>query len=265
MTRRWLFGTSLAALPVFVFAVTAPGLAGAQPQQPPPPAVAAPPIAQPQPPPPPPPAVAAPERPMRFILTGGTVVIGTRVGEDAEFFTINTSTGLVRVRKSDIASMDYNVTSGAAPVVQQPQQPIVSTPVPAYTYARPRKPGRGLLVAGTIVFSISYGLTVFAATVASVDNPDAFLLLLPVAGPIVYGASSDDVEGEAFALLFNLSVVQGAGLLMLIIGASKGSSSSNESQTAAAPNELDLGGGASVRVDPVLVAGVQGLAFSGRF
>jgi hypothetical protein len=73
------------------------------------------------------------------------------------------------------------------------------------------------------------------------------------------------VEGEGFALLFNLSVVQGAGLLMLIIGASKSSSSSSEGQTAEAPNELLLGGGASVRVDPVLAAGVQGLAVSGHF
>jgi hypothetical protein len=202
---------------------------------------------------------------MRFILTGGTVVIGTRVGEDGEFFTVSTSSGLVRVRKSDIASMDYNVGGGTA-VVQTPPPPAYpTTPTYNYTPARPRRPGRGLLIAGTIVFSISYGLTVFGATIASVDNSDAFLLLLPVAGPIVYGAASNDVEGESFALLFNLSLVQGAGLLMLIIGASKGSSAPEDGAQALEPNRFQLGRHIDVRVDPVLTSGLQGLALSGLF
>lgn len=263
MTRAWLTRTTIAFLPAIVISLSVPGVVWAQPlDQPPPPAIAA----QPQPPPPPPVVNAPPERPMRFILTGGTVVIGTRVGEDAEFFTVNTPSGLVRVRKSDVASMDYNVSAGT-------QAPLVTPPPPAlppatfnYTAARPSRPGRGLLIAGTIMFSITYGLTVFGATIASVDNSDAFLLLLPVAGPVVYAAASDDVDSGdgSLALFINLTLLQGAGLIMLIVGASKQASASRQGQQSLAPNELRIGQ-ADLRFDPVVTPGLQGLAVSGHF
>jgi len=261
MTRRWLFRSTLALLPAVVISLSVPAVVWAQPQNPPPPAVAAQPIEQP----PPPPVAAPPERPMRFILTGGTVVIGTRVGEDSEFFTVNTASGLVRVRKADVASMDYNVASGtqAAPVATP--APTLPPPTFNYTAARPSRPGRGLLIAGTIMFSITYGLTVFGATIASVDNSDAFLLLVPVAGPVIYAAVSDDVSSGdgALALFINLTLLQGAGLLMLIIGASK-SASANQPAQALAPNQFRLGQ-ADLRIDPVVSPRLQGLALSGHF
>jgi len=65
-----------------------------------------------------------------------------------------------------------------------------------YTATPPRRPGRGLLIAGTIMFSITYGLTVFGATIASVDNSDAFLLLLPWRA-VVYAAVDEDVADDA--------------------------------------------------------------------
>lgn len=261
MTRRWLSRITLTVLPAVVISLSAPSVALSQPQNPPPPAVAAPPIAQS---PPPPVAQAPVERPMRFILTGGTVVIGTRTAEDAEFFTVNTANGLVRVRKSDVASMDYNTTAGtAAPqVAPGPQLP---PPTFNYTATRPSRPGRGLLIAGTIMFSITYGLTVFGATIASVDNSDAFLLLLPVAGPVVYAAVADeDTDDGSLALFINLTILQGAGLIMLIIGAAKGSSAPSQNAHTLAPNELRIGQ-ADVRVDPVVTPGLQGLAVSGHF
>lgn len=263
MTRRWLSRTTVAFLPAIVISLSVPGVVWAQPQpQPPPPVVSA----QPQPPPPPPAVPAQAERPMRFILTGGTVVIGTRVGEDAEFFTVNTASGLVRVRKSDVASMDYNVSAGttqAPPAVAPAQQ--LPPPTFNYTAQRPSRPGRGLLIAGTIMFSITYGLTVFGATIASVDNSDAFLLLLPVAGPVVYAAASDDVDADdgSLALFINLTLLQGAGLIMLIVGASKGASA-RQGERALMPNELRIGR-ADVRFDPVVTPSLQGLAVSGHF
>lgn len=260
MNRRWLFRTTLTVLPAVTISLMVPSVARAQPQNPPPPALPAQPQQQPTPAPIAPPV---PERPMRFILTGGTVVIGTRVGEDAEFFTVNTASGLVRVRKSDVASMDYNVTAGTATPTITPQ-PQLPPPSFNYTATRPTRPGRGLLVAGTIMFSISYGLTVFGATIASVENSDAFLLLLPVAGPVVYAAVADeDTSDGSLALFINLTLLQGAGLLMLIIGASKSSSASRPGQSELAP-QLRLGQ-VDLRVDPIASPRLQGLALSGHF
>lgn len=263
MTRRWLCRTTLAVLPAVVITLSVPSVVLAQPQNPPPPVVAPPPVAQPSPP-----AVApAPtERPMRFILTGGTVVIGTRVAEDAEFFTVNTASGLVRVRKSDVASMDYNVTAGTqAPPTVAPQGPQLPPPTFNYTATRPSRPGRGLLIAGTIMFSITYGLTVFGATIASVENSDAFLLLLPVAGPVVYAAVADEDTGDgSLALFINLTLLQGAGLIMLIVGASKSASARREGSQADLPSHFRIGQ-ADLRVDPVVTPRLQGLALSGHF
>lgn len=264
MTRRWLCRTTLAVLPAVAIALSVPSVVLAQPQDPPPPAIPAPPIAEPAPQP------AAPvvaERPMRFILTGGTVVIGTRVAEDAEFFTVNTASGLVRVRKSDVASMDYNVSAGTqAPAIAPQPPPQQQLPPPSFNYTatRPSRPGRGLLVAGTIMFSISYGLTVFGATIASVENSDAFLLLLPVAGPVVYAAVADEDTGDgSLALFINLTLLQGAGLIMLIVGASKSAAARREGQTGL-PAQFRIGQ-ADLRVDPVVSPSLQGLALSGHF
>lgn len=260
MTRRLLRRATLAFLPVVAISLSVPAIVQAQPQ-PAPLAVPAPPVVQP-----PPPAVAAApsERPMRFMLTGGTVVIGTRVAEDAEFFTVNTVSGLVRVRKSDVASMDYNVTAGTQVQVVAPTPPLPPATF-NYTAARPSRPGRGLLIAGTIMFSITYGLTVFGATIASVENSDAFLLLLPVAGPVVYAAASNDVEADdgTLALFINITLLQGAGLIMLIVGASKQAAASREGE-ALAPNQLRMGQ-ADLRIDPVVTPSLQGLALSGHF
>jgi hypothetical protein len=256
MTRRWLSRTTLAVLPAVVISLSVPAVALAQPQNPPPPAI---PAQQP-----PPPIVQSPaERPMRFILTGGTVVIGTRMAEDAEFFTVNTATGLVRVRKSDVSSMDYNVMSGTqAPVTMAPA-PQLPPPTFNYTASRPRRPGRGLLIAGIILFSVSYGLTVFGASIAAVDNDSALLLFVPVAGPVLFAAVDEASDGSV-ALFINLTILQAAGLIMLVIGATKGSSAPEQTAASHLPNSLRIGR-AEVRLDPVISPRLQGLALSGHF
>lgn len=263
MTRRWLFVSALVSLPAVVISLSVPMVAWAQPYQPPPPAVPGPPVAQPAPPPA---APAVQERPMRFMLTGGTVVIGTRVGEDAEFFTVNTASGLVRVRKSDVASMDFNVSAGTTTVPTVAAAPSLPPPTFNYTATPPRRPGRGLLIAGTIMFSITYGLTVFGATIASVDNSDAFLLLLPVAGPVVYAAVDEDVADDGtLALFVNITLLQAAGLIMLIVGASKASGGSRTAPAQARlPGQFRLGQ-ADLRLDPVVTPRVQGVALSATF
>lgn len=241
-------------------ALGAPALAQRQPPPPEPP----PPVASPAPPEAEPP-VATNERPMRFVLTGGNVVIGTKIGEDAEFYTVQTASGPVRIRKSDIAFMDFNVQAGTTaptmpmqppqPVYAPPAYPPVSPPVAPYP-ARPRRPGRGLFIAGVIVFSVFYGLTALGGTIASTESPSALWLLIPVAGPLVFYAAGD-ADKDAFGILLVDSVAQAAGLVMWIMGRSIMDAAEEEGQVA---NPFRIADG--VDLLPVTTAQAQGAVLS---
>ncbi len=90
-------------------------------------------------------------------------------------------------------------------------------------------------------------------------------MLLPVAGPVVYAAVADEDTGDgSLALFINLTLLQGAGLIMLIVGASKSASARREGGQAELPSQFRIGQ-AELRVDPVVTPSLQGLALSGHF
>ncbi len=235
--------------------------AAAQPA-PPPPVVPTAPSAEP--------VVVANERPMRFVLTGGNVVIGTKTGEDAEFYTVQTASGAVRIRKTDIAFMDFNTDAGATPPLVQgaappptytPPPPMYApvAPPPVAPYpARPRRPGRGLFIAGVIVFSVFYGLTALIGTIASTEESSALWLLIPVAGPLVFYATGSP-DRDAFGLLLVDSLAQAGGLTMWIVGRSI----MDAAEGGQASNPFEVADG--VELVPLVTTRTQGAGLSLRF
>ncbi|MBI2894147.1 MAG: hypothetical protein HYY06_11400 [Deltaproteobacteria bacterium] len=158
-------------------------------------------------------------RPMRFVMAGGNLVVGRRVGEDPEFVWIVLDGQLARVRKAEISSMDFRVDEPAPPA-----SPPVALPSHHETRALPqtfeiaeppRRRGRGLVIWGAILLGISYGLSSLAAL--SQESESAILLAIPIVGPALY-ATTDDVKDDDITLFIGLSLVQAAGALMLYFG-----------------------------------------------
>lgn len=155
------------------------------------------------------------ERPLRFFLTGGNSFVATRIGEDAEFFWVRAPDGrLARVRKDEIARMSYELD--AAPPPRAPARPPSLLPLDEDDElgARPSPPGRGLVVGGAVLFGIFYGGTLLFAPGA--EGPGE-LLLIPFFGPVVYGLARES-PGEDVGGLAVVSVLQGAGALMIYLG-----------------------------------------------
>lgn len=159
--------------------------------------------------------VVANERPMRFVLTAGTVVIGTRVAEDAEMWTVQTQGGLVRIRKTDVAYMDFRTTeptttqAGAAVPVAAP---VAAPPPPV----QPRR-RRGLLTAGISALAATYAITAAVGGIVSIWDADANWMFVPVAGPMIY-YKAGDLDRDVFGLLLLSTIFQGAGMVAMIIG-----------------------------------------------
>jgi hypothetical protein len=230
-------------------------------------------LAQPEPPPPqaPPPtdqpAVVSNERPMRFVLSGGNVVVGTKIAEDAEFYTVQTATGPVRIRKTDVSFMDFNTQGGAAPVAPANPQPTYAppptyapVPPPVAPYpVRPRRPGRGLFIAGVIIFSIFYGMSFLYGTIGSTEEMPDLWLLLPVAGPLIFYATGTP-DRDSLGLLLVDSIAQAAGLIMWIAGKSQMDRAEEEQ---AAQNPFRIADG--VDLFPAVTTRVQGLALRATF
>jgi hypothetical protein len=203
-----------------------------------------------------------PPQPMRFILTNGTVLIGTQVGGDAEWVMVQTDSGVVQVHRTQISSMDYQIGQGAIAVVApQPPPPVVQFAGPP-----PRRRGRGLLIAGSIVFGISYGLTALIGVTAGQESPSALWFLLPVAGPVMWARTtecSDDLLDlcRAMATTFGvfIAAIETAGMVMLVVGLSM-RASSEEGQTAEAGQARP-----PLALAPVVTPGYQGLALRSEF
>lgn len=161
-------------------------------------------------------AALAGERPMRFFLVGGNSIVATRIGEDAEYFWVRGQDGaLARVRKSEIARMSYQTTE-PPPRRREPERPPSLLPLEEEEAegAGARRPGRGLIIGGAVLFGIFYGGTLLFAPGA--EGPGA-LLLIPVFGPVVYGLARDGTTEDIGGLAV-VSALQGAGALMLILG-----------------------------------------------
>lgn len=199
--------------------------------------------------------VVANDRPMRFVLTGGAQVIGTRVGEDAETWTVQTASGLVRVRKIDVSFMDFRTgapvppppIAGPPPVVM-PVQPAPPPPPPA----RPRR--KSLMTAGISGLVATYAITAITGSIISTWDSDATWMLMPVAGPLLY-YQAGDIDKDYVGLLLLSTLFQGASLVAMIIGIVVYSNSGEDVPVAAASAPR-------IALTPVLSPQVQGLRLS---
>ncbi len=160
------------------------------------------------------PPVVSNERPARFVLTGGTVVVGTKISEDAEYFVVQTASGVVRVRKRDIASIDF----GAGPPAQA--APAASTP-PA---APPPTAEENESSTGGKIFSASFGtfigiyvLTAVTGAFIAIVDADANWMLVPGAGPLLYYRLGDLSE-KSLGVLILCTVLQGGAILGMLVG-----------------------------------------------
>jgi hypothetical protein len=150
------------------------------------------------------------DRPARFVLTGGNVVEATRIGEDAEFFWVRLPSGArARVRKSEVVSMRFDRGRRHEP---PPSLDPLPEPEP-----RSSRRGRGLVVGGGVMFGVFYlGTLLF---LPSSEGPSG-LLAIPVLGPVLYGVARS-LDADDLLALSVVSVLQGAGAVMLVVGVAK--------------------------------------------
>ncbi len=139
--------------------------------------------------------------------------------------------------------------TGVAPAPPQPAQPAqpygygYGSPqvVPANQYApysqqvqrRRSTPGRGLRIAGWIVFSVTYGLSLMSGIGISADGgiEEGWPLFLPLVGPAIIGSQlwAEDEELIGVGILsWIMSLAQIAGLAMAIVGHVRGSRADDE-------------------------------------
>jgi len=155
--------------------------------------------------------------PAQWILTSGTVVVGTQVSEDAEFYTVQTSQGLVRIRKTDLARIDLHGAS--QPVVSS--SPAIASSAPPAPVPAPRVEdddgGGTLFLEGLGCFALSYGITALVGALVALADDDGNLLFIPVAGPILFGDAQGVASNDWVYLVID-SVLQGAGIVAMIAG-----------------------------------------------
>lgn len=158
-------------------------------------------------------------RPMRFLLSTGAVVIGTRIGETSSAIGVRTGTGIATIQKADLVTMDYAVQAGRAfdlahhmPVARPapPLPPDLPPPEPV------RHPGRGMRITGGIVLGLTYTVAIIGAgsELRRGESGNAGLLAIPVAGPAIWGFS----EGSDRTMAIGLTVGEVIGAALLIFG-----------------------------------------------
>ncbi len=159
------------------------------------------------------PPVVSNERPVRYVLTGGSAVIGTRIGEDAEYYVVQTAAGPVRIRKADVAYIDFQ-TAGTAP------GPAAAAPAPAPQRRANASNDLGAVLAGIGIagFAVSYFFTIIVGAFVAIVDEDASYLFVPGAGPLLYYTVADPPK-QVLGLLIVDTVLQAGGIAMAITGA----------------------------------------------
>src|SRR5688572_29707054 len=147
-------------------------------QQPPPPVV--------QPAPTQPPPVQPQPQTMRWTLANGQVFDGYEAGGDANFVMVQTSAGIMQVPRNQVVSAVPIATAGVMMTAQPQAMPLPPAPPP-----RRRRPGRGLIIAGAVVFGVSYGLSALVGLSATTSSSDAAWWAVPIAGPLIWASQSD--------------------------------------------------------------------------
>jgi hypothetical protein len=179
-----------------------------------------PPVVEAAPPPPALPAGVTPivdARDVTFVLTGGNRVVGRRIGEDPEFIWIEANGRQARVRKSEIATMDFRV--GVAPPPPTFSSPRQQQPPPLQFYVQPTPAprGRGMVIWGGVLLGVGYTIAIAAALDDSTGTDGSSLLLaIPVVGPFLF-AATDAAESEPAMFILD-GLMQAGGVLLLYIG-----------------------------------------------
>jgi len=194
---------------------------------PPPPVVPSP--DTPPPPPvvdaaPPPPALPAGVMPIQdgrtvtFVLTGGNRVVARRIGEDPEFVWIEANGRQARIRKAEIASMEFQGTGAPPPpAFSSPGQPQQPPPLQYYTPPPPAPRGRGMVIWGGVLLGVGYTIAIAASLDDSTGTDGSSMLLaIPIVGPFLF-AATDAAESEPAVWILD-GLMQAGGVLLLYIG-----------------------------------------------
>lgn len=123
---------------------------------------------------------------------------------------------------------------------------------------RPRhRSGYGYFLGGSITGGCLWGVTAInGVLLASVGHqPDALWLLVPVAGPFLFGSTTNAWSNEGGALVAAVGMVQGVALIMMVVGLI-------EMATSSAPEEPEA---ASARSSISTVLAPDLLGLTGRF
>ncbi len=221
-----------------------------------------------EPPAPQPPVAApAPATTLQYMMRDGSYIIGMPTAEDETTITIETAVGTVRVYKANIAAVQpagQPAAPAPAPYAPAPAPPPMPAPVapappqyaaPGYPYygypvappvAEPARPRRGLIIGGSILFGVTWGLTAFASLIGSslcegLCTNDPIVGAVPVLGPLLL---LGQIGGDSGTVLVLDALAQGAGLAMLIVGIATSRGSRPQPQRfAVAPMLTTTGGG----------------------
>jgi hypothetical protein len=175
-------------------------------------------------------AQAAPPA-FRYTLVDGTVLVGVPLADEQGLLTIQTSLGVVRVPKSSIRSIELaDAPTGGGTVQPAPMPAPVPVPVPAagptvvptvVIESRPprRRKSTPVIASGAGTFAGFWFASALAASIsimADAGDNDALYGFVPVAGPIVWAAKSDNRQGLGFAILGGF--FQAGGVITLSTG-----------------------------------------------
>lgn len=127
---------------------------------------------------------------------------------------------------------------------------VEGAPVPAGYHVNTRMRS-GFLIAGSITFGVMYGVSVLGA--ADSRSSEAKWLYLPVAGPVIYGATLKGMwAGLGMMVMWVDAAVQAGGIAMMIFGTTE--------KTDLTRNDV-----ARVRFAPILTPHEKGVALVGTF
>lgn len=88
-----------------------------------------------------------------------------------------------------------------------------------YGYRRVRRPAKGLIVSGSVVFGATWLTTTFAGSVAADNEEDqaGLFTLVPVVGPLLWLATDGGNHATDYLLVLS-TAAQGAGVTLLWLG-----------------------------------------------
>ncbi|MCP4678679.1 MAG: hypothetical protein GY854_24850 [Deltaproteobacteria bacterium] len=147
-------------------------------------------------------------------------------------------------------------TSEAAP----PLPPPAPAPAPVSEPPPVRVPGRGLRIAGASVLGGGYGASmIWGLFMLDLGKEEGGYYFIPLAGGFIGGGKAvQGVDGDgritAFMLASMPSIIQTAGLILLLVGIGKGQKWKKEQAYKTLAS-----------ISPIGPAGAPGLSISGRF